>query len=245
MTQYGMQPSGMVRLSNGTLWDPSTPLPPEAVAAFNSTPMGNPLAPSTTVVLPAPAAPDPAPVPTSAPSGMFGASPDKMPVAAVDVAVPDVPKPGFFDKGGTGSKIGNAANAFATTWLATQGNPYGLAKIQGEQEDAKLAEQAKQEQAKQMASLYQALLLQKLKPQEQGSVQKNYEFIKSIDPKRADSYLSAEANPQSLQLNPETGQLGFFPKGGIQAPSAPASKVVGGRTYYYVNGDWYDNPEGK
>jgi hypothetical protein len=59
--------------------------------------------------------------------------------------------------------------------------------------------------------------------------------------------LRAEANPMTLMTDPTTGQLGFYPKGGFQAPSQPAgpqTKQIGNTTYYLVNGEWYDNPEG-
>jgi hypothetical protein len=51
---------------------------------------------------------------------------------------------------------------------------------------------------------------------EAGSIEKNYNFINGIDPTLGKSYLQAEANPQVLGTNPETGALQFFPKGGAQ-----------------------------
>lgn len=33
--------------------------------------------------------------------------------------------------------------------------------------------------------------------------------------------------------------------GGSNAAIQPMTKQIGGRTYYYVRGDWYDNPEGR
>lgn len=36
--------------------------------------------------------------------------------------LPTVPRPGFFDQGGLGSKLARGANAFATNWLAMDGN---------------------------------------------------------------------------------------------------------------------------
>jgi hypothetical protein len=84
-------------------------------------------------------------------------------------------------------------------------------------------------------------------PQDPTMMQRNYEYLKQTRPDLAESYLRAEANPQTLMTDPMTGNLRFAPKGGEPMPSQPsaASKVINGKTYYNVNGDWYDNPEGR
>ncbi|SES19685.1 hypothetical protein [Sphingobium sp. YR768] len=33
--------------------------------------------------------------------------------------------------------------------------------------------------------------------------------------------------------------------GASPSASAPVSQSIGGKTYYQVNGKWYDNPEGR
>jgi hypothetical protein len=219
MAQYGRQPDGMIRLINGQLWDPSTPLPPDSTDAFNSTPMGNPLVPSTQRVMPdavaaasAPASPTPtaAPAPAGAPQGMFGAPPPtSMPVSSVAAPAVNVPKPTFFKPGGLGGKILNGIGGFADTWLATQGNPYGLAKMQEADEAHKAQILAQQEFAKQQAEFVRQYYLQQTKPQEAGSFQKNYEYLNGLNPKLSSQYAQqfAAGPPVVGTINGVTGLI--------------------------------------
>lgn len=51
---------------------------------------------------------------------------------------------------------------------------------------------------------------------------------------------AAIANATRAPPRPRTGGAG-----GPNAAIQPMTKQIGGRTYYYVRGDWYDNPEGR
>lgn len=77
------------------------------------------------------------------------------------------------------------------------------------------------------------------------SLQRNYEYLQGAHPDLAEQYLRAEANPMTLMTDPATGAVTFQPKGG-PATQAPVSKTLpSGQTAYWVNGAWYDNPEGR
>lgn len=70
------------------------------------------------------------------------------------------------------------------------------------------------------------MALQQAKPQETGSIEKNYNFIKGIDPALATSYVRAEANPTQLVTDPATGMARFVPKGGFGASSGPPPAAI-------------------
>jgi len=78
--------------------------------------------------------------------------------------------------------------------------------------------------------------------------------VRSVEP---DPKMVSVANGATL-FDPQTGKpvysspKTFAPQrprsggGGGGAPQAPvASRQIGGKTYYKVNGEWYDNPEGR
>jgi hypothetical protein len=158
----------------------------------------------------------------------------------LDMSVPQDPyagqrvdaQPGFFGK--------TAQNLKGIDWGSTilGGLADGVAKWGGaEPQFAKgVAENNKlqQEYAK-------AIAVEKLKQAnpDPTMLQRNYEYLKSVRPDLAETYLRAQSNPVTLSTDPATGNARFIPKGGV-----PQSKVVGGTTYYSPNGaDWYDNPE--
>jgi hypothetical protein len=99
----------------------------------------------------------------------------------------------------------------------------------------------------QQAELQRQMALAQYKQQnpDPTSMQRNYEYLKGMRPDLAEQYLRAEANPQTLMTDPATGAVTFQPKGG-PAPQAPITKKLpNGQDAYWVNGAWYDNPEGK
>jgi hypothetical protein len=90
-----------------------------------------------------------------------------------------------------------------------------------------------------------ALAQWKMQNPDPTPMQRNYEYLKGMRPDLAEQYLRAEANPQTLMTDPATGAVTFQPKGGL-APQAPITKKLpNGQDAYWVNGAWYDNPEGK
>lgn len=248
MAQLGLQPNGMVRLPNGSLWNPKDDLPPEDASAFNALPMGNPLQPQTMQrAVAAPTAP-------SAPAaGMFGArppvsglsaAPDSMSSGFMPIPTPDVPAPSFFGAGGTGRNI---AGIIGDALLSASGRGPIYAPLRAQ------AAQSQRDARRQNMEYQRQLALAQYKDAhpEAGTVEKNYQFFNRIDPTgnlgKTYATQASEGPPIMQTVN---GQLVAIPRSGLSnsattAPAAPASKTVNGRTYYFVNGDWYDNPEGK
>lgn len=82
------------------------------------------------------------------------------------------------------------------------------------------------------------------------ALQQNYEYLQQQNPQLAEQYLRAQANPMTLSTDPATGLARFTPKGGVPGMNvgdeAPTTKQLpNGQTAYWVNGAWYDNPEGR
>jgi hypothetical protein len=73
------------------------------------------------------------------------------------------------------------------------------------------------ENRQQQAELQRQLAVAQYQRQnpEPTSMQRNYEYLKGIDPTKAETYLNAQANPQTLMTDPTTGALMFAPKGGM------------------------------
>lgn len=92
---------------------------------------------------------------------------------------------------------------------------------------------------------YKAAMAQHALQPDPGSVEKNYNFIKSINPAYADTFLRGTSNPMTMTIDPATGLPRWAPRAGPD-PQAPVTKQLpNGQTAYWVNGAWYDNPEGK
>lgn len=218
------------------------------------------------------AAPAPAP-PVQQPQGMFGnpgtpapvapSQPDvanapalspQMPTAPLDTGVGAI-KPHFFDKTGTGTRIANGLGAFSTNLLALHGN-------QGAQ--AMLADQAKSGQEADLLKR-QALSQQNILSRQMAFEQ--YKLQNPADPaliRTADALFprgsaqwtqfvkAASLTPHLIGVPNISGGTDYQDltgmyqaPGGGGLPSAPITKVVNGKTYYGMNGGWYDNPEGK
>jgi hypothetical protein len=57
-------------------------------------------------------------------------------------------------------------------------------------------------------------------------MQRNYEYLMTRNPALAQSYLAAEANPQTLMTDPATGAVRFMPKGGLPGMNmSPATSI--------------------
>lgn len=169
MAQFGLQPNGMIRLDDGTMWNPQGNLPADPTA-FNGTPMGNPLQPQTlprmlapATAMPSPASQGPAPTqaPIAAPQGMFanqgamGISPN-LPTN-IDATAPVVPpkKPGFNDPGGWGGKLSDIGDIL----LAAGGNPAGPALIQAQSERRQNTFTVQKQALQQQAEFQRQLML--------------------------------------------------------------------------------------
>lgn len=179
--------------------------------------------------------------------GMFGSSANynQQPT----MYMPEEPKPerdvfapsgtghggGFFAPGGAGRGI---AGYIGDALLGASGRQPIYAPAMQQQHEA-------------AARLQQAMMLARFKAQnpEPTTIQRNTDYFRSIGrPELSESYLRAQANPMALMTDPATGAVGFYPKGGIApaaAPTGPVSKVLNGKTYWNINGEWYDNPEGR
>ena len=163
--------------------------------------------------------------------GMFGNSqpfPPQAPVAASQngwlpqlspqlqqlAAAPPVapPHPSFFAPGGAGRAIaGNIGDAL----LTMSGHSPIYAPLMAKQQS---------EQSQQMAELQRQMALAQFKNAnpEPTAIQRNHDYFTSLGrPDLADSYLNAEANPQTLMTDPVTGTVGFYPKGGAGPSSSP------------------------
>lgn len=78
----------------------------------------------------------------------------------------------------------------------------------------------------------------------------DYNFWKGqLAPEDFQAYVANKINPPHFGSLPDGtfGMIGGYvpqPKGGDPS-SGPVTKTVNGVTAYFVNGDWYDNPEGR
>lgn len=182
--------------------------------------------------------------PTSGGMSLNGWNPSAAPTPA-----PQAPAPSFFGEGGVGRNIaGNIGD-----YLAKLGGGSAIyAPIQQEraQLDRQMAAQAAQQQAEYQRQL--ALAQWKRQNPEPGSVETNYNFIAGKDPKQASAYLANVADPVVPFLNPATGLYDNAHKSGapVSAPEKAAipsgtKMTINGKDAWYVNGDWYDNPEGR
>jgi len=234
MSAFGLQPNGMIKLTDGTMWNPNNGLPPDP-AGFNQTPMGNPLQPQTLPRMQAPAgmafggsappiasaAPAQPQGLAAAPAAQFGLSPNLS--QAINAPMPNVPmpKPGFNDPGGLAGKLGQAGAIL----MASGGNPAGAPLLQQYAQERQFGRQTQIDAYKNALEYQRQLALLQAKPQETGSIEKNYNFIKGIDPNLASSYVRAEANPTQLVTDPATGMARFVPKGGMASSGPPPAAV--------------------
>lgn len=244
MAQFGLQPNGMVRLPNGSLWNPKDDLPPEDASAFNALPMGNPLQPQTmqrAVVAPtAPSAPA---------AGMFGArppvsglsaAPDSMSSGFMPIPTPDVPAPSFFGAGGTGRNI---AGIIGDALLSASGRGPIYAPLRAQ------AAQSQRDARRQGYEFQRQLALAQFKNAnpEPSATEKTYQFLMQRDPSGAlaRQYVQGVANPlTAIQTeDPTTGAKGltFVPRGGPigAAPAAKPAPQIGAveQGYRFMGGD--------
>jgi hypothetical protein len=139
-----------------------------------------------------------------------------------------------------GQRLLNGVNAMVQNYGEMQGWPGAMERLQAQ----KIGQQNSAEYQRQA-------MLEQYKASNPGptEMQRNYQYLMQTNPALAQTYLRAQANPMTLMTDPATGAVTFQPKGGPdpQQPGSqqPMSKVVNGQPYYFVNGGWYDNPEGR
>jgi hypothetical protein len=158
--------------------------------------------------------------------------------------IPDL-GPSTFAPGGSFSR---GLSSFATSLAAGMGNPAALQQLQFGQQDKQLALQQRRidaqtarDEAKANRPQVQigadgrvisanpvtgevSILAEGMpKP---TALQQNADYLGTVDPALRQSYLRAQANPQTLMTDPTTGAVGFYPKGGV-APSAPSGPPAG------------------
>jgi hypothetical protein len=88
---------------------------------------------------------------------------------------------------------------------------------------ARSMNEAHQQQS--MLDRQMALAQWKMQNPDPTSMQRNYEYLKGIDPTKAETYLNAQANPQTLMTDPTTGALMFAPKGGMPNTSPGGDNI--------------------
>jgi hypothetical protein len=165
--------------------------------------------------------------------GMFGARSAAQQVAAGgDGMDPSTAKPRFFDQGGAGRPI---AGYIGDALLNMSGNKPVYAPMM---------QQQRQQQAE-LARMMQMAQWKQANP-DPTSMQRNYEYLKGIRPDLGESYLRAEANPQTLMTDPTTGAVGFFPKGGAEPAADGALPTVSDAASYgaLAPGAHFKDPEG-
>jgi len=150
-------------------------------------------------------------------------------------------KPTAWQEGGKGwDTVGKVGDA-----LALMGGRQPIYyQQQQEQAQQALANQFKQQQ----------LMIEAWKARQGNRTpfQNNYEYLQGLGrPKDAEAFLANTVDPVTLTTDPTTGMLTSLHKSG--APVArPAAAIpegtrmtINGKDAWYVNGDWYDNPEGR
>jgi len=152
-----------------------------------------------------------------------------------------------FAPGGTGRSI---AGYVGDALLSMSGRSpiYTPLMVEQRQQQNMLARQASQQNLEYQRQL--ALRQNEVQNPLPTELQRNYQYLKGVNPTLAESYLKNQSDPVTLGVDPATGQPTFVHKSG--APIVPANnsnviskKMPNGDTAYWVNGAWYDNPEGK
>lgn len=78
-----------------------------------------------------------------------------------------------------------------------------------------------------------------------NDTERDYAFWQGqLSPQEFEQWKANKINPPHFAMLPN-GQMGMVGGYQPQGSGAPMTKTVGDKTYYQVNGDWYDNPEGR
>lgn len=181
-------------------------------------------------------------------------------------AILDAPtrKPSFFGQGGTGRGIlGVIGDALAAS------NGFAPVFTQGKIREGERSRELEEEQRKRQQALEDAIALTQAKAQfrEPTALEQNYGFLNKIRPGLGDSYATNFSNPMQTidAAQPDGSVVRQFIRPPLpsqqqapQAPNvplgsplagAPNSKVIQGpkgpMQVWQINGEWYDNPEGR
>lgn len=152
-------------------------------------------------------------------------------------------RPGFGEQGGLGDKLGQVGALL----LSAGGNPAGLALMQDRQRQRQESLAQQRLDAQMNRPVVQAtgnggfavinpatgeIISQQEGQQAPTSLERNYQFLKGMNPQLGEEYLRNQANPvQGIEVtDPSTGarSIQFVPRGGPAgaAPSGPPANAV-------------------
>lgn len=130
----------------------------------------------------------------------------------------------------------------ALSAMGGRGTPYHNSQLA-------LGEQALANQFKQQQLMIEAW---KARQGNRTPFQNNYEYLQGLGrPKDAEAFLANTVDPVTLTTDPTTGMLTSLHKSGAPVARSAAGipegtrMTINGKDAWYVNGDWYDNPEGR
>lgn len=158
--------------------------------------------------------------------------------------LPQVPKPGTFDTGGKGWQIlgviGDALQAVG----GGQGTyiPSILAERQQEEEGRRRLAERQAERQQTLADWLWKQQYERDNPSPTGMENDLAAWLRMTPEQRA-TYAQMQDVRNPIAVSGPTGTFRvprtYGQGGGIQ------TQTIGGKTYYNVNGEWYDNPEGR
>lgn len=156
-------------------------------------------------------------------------------VAGVDMSIPTDPYGGQRPNGGilgTGATLGDVGRG------ALAGVADGIAQWAG-QKPVAVPAMIEGQQAQAAAQQAQRLAILKSQLREPTALQRNFEYL-GIDPmSERGQQVGVDSMVRPITIGDAVGGQQII------SPSAPQSQTINGQTYYFVNGQWFDNPEGK
>ncbi len=185
---------------------------------------------------------------------LSGIMPGDQPFPAVKSPIPKrAQDPGQWS---TGKRLlGGLLDGILST---TGGQPINLPMMLAQRQRTQSLED---EQRKREQELEDAIALARAKAQfrEPTAMQQNFSWFQSLNPEQQKNFaryqdmtrplipldMQTEAGgPVMRSYMPQSEAAGGVPSGSPLA-GAPNSRVVNGKQYWLVNGEWYDNPEGR
>ena len=180
--------------------------------------------------------------------GQGALQPSFAPMTQENTPMPQMPKPKLFGEGGRGWQILGIIGDALQTAGGGQGTymPY-VAKQQeleteGRQRLAELLERQRQRQEERAADR-EDWIFRRDHPG-QNPMQRDLEAWNAMSEEERAQYAAMQDIRSPIAVSGPTGTY-RVPRGYGQPTNTPMTQVVNGQTYYNINGEWYDNPEGR